>query len=114
MASEREVWYALVDAYVDRCFRVQTAPRASELAYQLRLSPVRLTREFRRKAGDSISGYMKRRQVERAKYLLRATDATAASIAYAAGFGTIRTFYRAFRRATGYAPDAYRRRARDG
>jgi transcriptional regulator GlxA family with amidase domain len=47
--------------------------------------------------------------VRRAQRLLRTTGLATNQIAYACGFGTRRTFFRAYRRMTGDSPITYRR-----
>ena len=96
------------EAYAGDCMTAATATRASELALRLNLSAVQLARVFQAAVGANISAFLKARQIERAKGLLRDTNLTAATIALHAGFGTPRTFYRLFRRATGMTPAAFR------
>ncbi|HEV7427302.1 MAG TPA: helix-turn-helix transcriptional regulator [Thermoanaerobaculia bacterium] len=101
-------WIDAADAYAGDCMAAATATRASELALRLNLSAVQLARVFQAAVGANISAFLKARQIERAKGLLRDTDLPAATIALSAGFGTARTFYRLFRRATGMTPAAFR------
>jgi AraC-like DNA-binding protein len=54
------------------------------------------------------SVYIKRQQIERAKYLLRTTSANMATIAVASGYRYRETFLRAFRRAAGMTPKQFR------
>lgn len=107
MHKEPEEWRRTVDAYVDECLRLRTSPRVTELAAQMRMSPVRLTRRVRRFLGVSPSQYIKERQIAYAKRLLEG-DVTLEEIALAAGFGTARTFFRAFSLRTGVTPATYR------
>jgi AraC-like DNA-binding protein len=102
----------LIDAaetYLKDCIGAASSPRASELADRLRLSPVQLAREFRGSVGRTVSSFLKSRQIEVAKLLLETTDLGTQAIAVRAGFGTARTFYRAFRRSTGMTPTDFRR-----
>jgi transcriptional regulator GlxA family with amidase domain len=48
-------------------------------------------------------------QIAWARELLRTTDSSTARIAIQTGFGTVRSFYRAFRRCTGESPTEYRK-----
>jgi AraC-like DNA-binding protein len=107
-ATARE-WIDAADVYAGECMAAATAARASELALRLNLSAVQLARIFQAAVGANISAFLKARQIERAKGLLRDTNLSAATIALYAGFGTPRTFYRLFRRATGMSPAAFRR-----
>ena len=98
-----------VEEYLDRCFSTEEPPRVSELATVLGISRETLSRDFAASYGMSLSAYLKRRQIANAKRLLAASDLSTTRIAYLCGFGTRRTFYRAFRRDTGLSPDQYRR-----
>ena len=98
-----------VDAYLRRCFSQEETPRVSELAAHLGVTRERLSREFISMYGVPLSAYLKRRQVRHAQRLLSASHLSTTKIGYLCGFGTRRTFYRAFRRDTGLTPDEYRR-----
>jgi len=96
------------DDYLAACFEHQTPPRASELAANLDVSTHHLSRTFRRLVGTPLSIYLKKAQIAHAKHLLRTTERSINDIAYDAGFGTRITFFRAFRRSTGFTPNQYR------
>jgi len=98
-----------VEEYLDRCFSTEEPPRVSELATVLGISRETLSRDFAASHGSSLSAYLKQRQVAHAQTLLAGTDFSTTRIAYLCGFGTRRTFYRAFKRATDSSPDQYRR-----
>jgi AraC-like DNA-binding protein len=98
-----------VDAYLRRCFSGEEAPRVSELATILGVPRERLSREFAAAYGVPLSTYLKRRQIREAQRLLASSALSTTRIGYLCGFGTRRTFYRAFRRGTGLSPDQYRR-----
>lgn len=98
-----------VDQYLRRCFATEETPRVSELASLLATTSVRLSRDFSAACGLSLSSYLKRQQIRHAQRLLTESVLTTTRIGYASGFGTRRTFYRAFRRGTGLSPDQYRR-----
>src|ERR1041385_6942088 len=95
--------------YVMQCMRREDTPRASELAAQFGIAASHLSRTFRARYGVALSDYMKALQVRRAQRLLRTTQMDTTRIAYACGFGTRRTFFRAYRRMTGDSPVTYRR-----
>jgi transcriptional regulator GlxA family with amidase domain len=95
--------------YVMQCMRREDTPRASELAAQFGVTASHLSRTFRARYGVALSDYMKALQVRRAQRLLRTTQMDTTRIAYACGFGTRRTFFRAYRRMTGDSPVTYRR-----
>ncbi|MGN6186906.1 MAG: helix-turn-helix transcriptional regulator [Thermoanaerobaculia bacterium] len=98
-----------VDAYLRRCFSQEESPRVAELAVLLRLPRERLSRDFASAYGVPLSSYLKRRQIRQAQRLLASSELSTTRIGYLCGFGTRRTFYRAFRRGTGLSPDQYRR-----
>ena len=96
-------------SYLRRCFDQQSPPRASELAYELGISRTRLNQRFLTEYEMTVSDFLKREQLVYAQHLLRATTLSATQIAYRAGFGTRRSFHRAFLRANRVTPDTYRR-----
>lgn len=95
-------------SYMAYCIRAGTVPRVDELAGMLHMSRDTLTRRFRVATGRSPGAALRALQLRRAMYLLTYTAQTTAEIALAAGYGSTRAFYRAFRRATGASPSAYR------
>jgi LacI family transcriptional regulator len=75
------------------------------------VSPRTLERRFARVLGRSISSAITQCRLERAKRLLLETDLPSYRVAVGAGFGTIKTFYRVFRRAAGVSPARFRQSA---
>jgi LacI family transcriptional regulator len=69
-----------------------------------------LERRFSRALGRSISSEITERRLERAKRLLLETDLPSYRVATAAGFGTIKTFNRVFRRVAGVSPQRFRQK----
>jgi AraC-like DNA-binding protein len=98
-----------VDEYLRRCFSSEATPRVSELATLLGVPREKLSRAFAALHGISLSAYLKHQQLAYAERLLVSSRLSTTRIGYLAGFGTRRTFYRAFRRDTGMSPDQYRR-----
>ncbi|MGH9316422.1 MAG: helix-turn-helix domain-containing protein [Thermoanaerobaculia bacterium] len=92
----------------------ESPPRVSELARLLGLRLNSFVETFHSAAGTTPSGYLKRRQVDAARLLLFRATMTVDRVGYAAGFGTRRTFFRAFRKHTGLSPALYRKRVRNG
>jgi transcriptional regulator GlxA family with amidase domain len=103
---------ATIEEYLRDCFERESPPRVDELAQDVGLAPAALSRRFRRRYGIGLAEHLKRLQVDFAESLLRDSGLTATQIAYRAGFGTRRTFFRAYRRLKGDTPDAYRSRLR--
>jgi AraC-like DNA-binding protein len=101
-------WVTAAESYLLECRATSTSVRASEFALRMNRSPAQLAREFHTSVGATVKDYLSVRQIEHAKELLRHTVRSTAQIAVAAGFGTSRSFYRAFRRLTGFSPTAFR------
>ena len=99
-----------VEQYLDRCFATEEPPRVSELAAVLGISREKLSRAFAADYRVPLSAYLKQRQLVHAKRLLAESDLSTTRIAYLCGFGTRRTFYRAFRRGAAMSPDQFRRK----
>jgi AraC-like DNA-binding protein len=114
MIHSRERLEFRLREYLDTCYHVETPPRVSELADSLGISPAQLSKLFHRMFGAHLSDYLKTKQVEYAESLLRETSLTVTKVAYMAGFGTRRTFFRTYRRVKGETPDQYRARSRNG
>jgi len=108
LRKRRGFWVAEAERYVTECQDIRTSVRASELAQRLNLSPTQLAREFREAVGTNVGDFLKERQLDLAKTLLVTTEISAARIGIEAGFGTPRSFFRAFRRVYGMTPNEYR------
>lgn len=74
------------------------------------VSRARLYRLFRRHLNEGPRRARARVRLERACRLLASPRGTVAEAAFAAGFGSLATFYRWFRRTTGTTPSAWRTR----
>lgn len=109
MDESRLFWLTEADFYISECRTRATSLRASEFALRLRRTPVQLARAFHAAVGCSVKEYFNERRIELARELLRSTSRCTSEIAAAAGFGTCRSFYRAFRRCTGMSPTQYRK-----
>jgi LacI family transcriptional regulator len=70
-----------------------------------------LERRFACALGRSISSVITQCRLERAKRLLLETDLPSSRVAVGAGFGTIKTFNRVFRRSAGVSPQRFRQSA---
>ncbi|HYC88931.1 MAG TPA: helix-turn-helix transcriptional regulator [Thermoanaerobaculia bacterium] len=109
MASPKTDWLTAAESYLAECRGRASSVRASEFALRMQRTPVQLAKEFRATVGRGVKEHLESLQIERAKELLRTTRSSTAEIALDAGFGTTRSFYRAFRRRTGVSPTEYRK-----
>ncbi len=80
------------------------------LARIAHVSEAHFIRTFRAAFGETPHRYLQRRRVERAMFLLRATDRPVTEICLDVGFASLGTFSRTFREIVGEPPTAYRRR----
>ncbi len=81
-----------------------------ELARWAHLSRAQFVRRFRAVAGLSPLHFMMHARLERARQLIQDTDMTVEQIAYALGYSDVFFFSRQYKRYTGHAPSAFRRR----
>ena|SRR5947209_13100589 len=107
--SHRQVLEAAVKAYLDECYAKRTVARVSELAERLHLSSSYLSRRSHVVLGTTVSAFLRQKQLEHAKHLLRSTDLTISGVATVSAFGTPSSFYRCFAIASGMTPAEYRR-----
>ncbi len=96
--------FAFIDEHSDERL---SGPRLAEVAG---LSPAYLSRLFHRVTGTTLTGYITRYRVDRAKQLLLEDRLTTTQIAFEVGFESESYFYRSFRSVTGFTPQAFRRR----
>ncbi len=82
---------------------------AITLASRVGISPRHLTRLFREQLGQSPAQYQRMQRLERARMLLRHSDASIREVALAAGFRSAAHFSRAYRAAFASAPSFERR-----
>ena len=74
------------------------------------VSEAHFIRTFRATFGETPHRYLQRRRVERAMYLLRASDRSVTDVCLDVGFTSLGTFSRSFHEIVGEAPATYRRR----
>jgi AraC family transcriptional regulator len=79
------------------------------IAVDAGVSPVRLSRAFRRTYGESLGAYQRRVRIRHACERLRSPEATLAEIALDAGFTDQSHFSRVFTRLVGVTPGVFRR-----
>ncbi len=80
------------------------------LARVASVSPAHFIRTFRATFGETPHRYLQRRRVERAMFLLRATDRSVMDICLDVGFNSPGTFTRSFHDIVGETPAKYRER----
>jgi AraC family transcriptional regulator len=86
----------------------QHALRVADVAAVTGYSPSHLSRLFSTYLGRSLSGYVRDRRLNAAKHLLEHTHRPVSEIARVVGYSDHSHFTRAFIRATGRSPRAYR------
>ena len=82
------------------------------LARRAGMSDRNFARAFRRETGMTPAAYVEAARVESARIALESGDLPVESVALRAGFGTVETLRRAFRRRVGVSPVDYRSRFR--
>lgn len=87
-------------------------PDVAELADLCGISRRHLHRQFVALTGTTVSSYIEACRMEDAKQMLIRHDMPVKQIAQQAGYGHMNSFARAFRRATGLSPRAFRQRLR--
>jgi AraC family transcriptional regulator len=83
-------------------------PAPAELAALCGISARHLDRQFLALTGSTVANYIDRFWLDRAKAMLGGSGESIKAIAFACGFAHANSFARAFRRATGASPSAYR------
>ena len=107
--SDGESSESRVRRLADRLARVPSLGLSvDEMAAEARTSPRNFRREFKRITGESPLARVSRLRIDEAKGLLGETDKTVTQIALLVGFEDPAYFARAFRRAEGLSPKAYR------
>jgi len=84
----------------------------TRLAVIAGVSEAHFIRTFRATFGEPPHRYLQRRRVERAMFLLRATDTSVTDICFEVGFGSLGTFSRTFTDIVGESPTTFRQRGR--
>jgi AraC family transcriptional regulator len=83
----------------------------TELAQKVDIDPSHLARTFREFYGCTMSDYVRKLRVEKARKELLAQDKPLSTIAFEAGFADQAHFSRVFKQLTGLTPGAFRRTA---
>jgi AraC-like DNA-binding protein len=79
-----------------------------DMAAAAGLSRAHFSREFRRAFGESPRQYLLTRRLERAAWLLRATDRSVADVCFSVGLSSVGSFTSSFTRTFGVSPTVYR------
>jgi AraC-like DNA-binding protein len=85
----------------------------SSIASTLAVSPNYLSRLFRAETGITLTAYVQRARLDRAKQLLGESGRTISEIAYQVGYQNYRDFYRNFVKYEKVSPRQMRRRLND-
>jgi AraC family transcriptional regulator len=96
-----------VQAYVETHLHQQIS--LADLAATAALSSFHFLRSFKGSLGSTPARYVLDRRIERARYLLRVRKCTVSEVGISVGFEDVSHFSRAFRRAMGVTPSAFRR-----
>ena len=86
------------------------AVSVDDMAAAAGLSKAHFSREFRRAYGESPHQYLLTRRMERAAWLLRATDRSVADVCFSVGLSSVGSFTTSFSRTFGVSPTVYRAR----
>jgi len=92
--------------YVNGHFYEDTS--LESVARAVGVHPVTLSKIFSRHTGVGFQRYLQYRRCEHAARLIKTTDASFSQIAYESGFGSIRSFNRAFQAVYGQTPTEYK------
>ncbi|TDI40113.1 MAG: AraC family transcriptional regulator [Acidobacteria bacterium] len=107
MDSRRPRW---LEQVVERLHDELAKPlTVAALARDLDVSPIRLSRTFRKHYRQSVGEYLHRLRVEQAAKKLVGPDAGLADVALACGFSDQSHFNRVFRRLTGWTPGQFQK-----
>jgi AraC family transcriptional regulator len=82
--------------------------RLTDLAKTAGLSPFRFSHNFKRATGLAPHQYVTRERIEHAKRMLRETDLSVTTVAFAIGCGSSSRFASLFRQVAGCSPSEYR------
>ena len=104
-AASDDPWQKLKD-YIDA--HPEKDLSLSSLAGRSFYNSSYFSRVFKKKFGISLTGYVRACRIDRAKRLLRETDASVEDILTRVGFSDRTAFYRAFSSAVGMTPAEYR------
>jgi AraC-like DNA-binding protein len=107
--SDRQRFQRVAELYLEQCRREQTPVRGTGFARMLEVTPEYASSLAPRLLGVQLMDWLRARQVEYAAKLLRRNPLSVEDIAIRAGFGSVRTFQRAFLKVKGVTPTEFRK-----
>jgi AraC-like DNA-binding protein len=105
---QARLWKLAANCYFRDCLARRSSPRTKEFANSLRLSRDQVARAFSASTGIAVGSYLRARQLSVSARLLRCSPMSVSRVSRRAGFENLRTFLRAFKRATGVTPSEFR------
>ncbi len=96
---------AIINDYVEKSYREATLGRAAEL---VRMSPFYVSKLYKSKTGQNFSWYLLSVKMRKAAEFLRDVDCRTAEISELVGYGTPKSFTRAFKQYYGVNPREFR------
>ncbi|NGP45548.1 AraC family transcriptional regulator [Bacillaceae bacterium SIJ1] len=101
------LWLKAVFAYMDD--HLHEPIRLEELAQQACISPVYFSKKFKQTVGITVSEFLVKKRVLKAKELLRDSNESIQTIAEMSGHHSMPYFYRTFKKQVGETPAKYRK-----
>lgn len=96
---------AYIDSHIEQPFQLNS------LAQACGYSTSRIQHLFPQYTGMTVTAYVRREKIERAKFLLKCTDLSCSAVGQRLSFCSQSYFIQIFKQETGIAPAAYRRAA---
>lgn len=106
--GHRQRWDRAVEHYLLECYREHRPARAKEFARSLELTPEYASWLGGKILGESLSDFLREKQLAYAARLLRTTPLSVHEIALRCGFGSRSTLHRRFLELHGMTPGAFR------
>jgi two-component system response regulator YesN len=106
--AHRQRFVRAAEHYVQECFRRQVVIQTRGFARTIEVTPQYASWLGSQLLGMTLLEWFQARQIEYAVKLLRRNVLEIHEIASLTGFGSIRSFQRAFRKLTGLTPSAFR------
>lgn len=107
---ETEDYAAFVKRYIEEHYRREI--RLGDLALVAHVSPSYLSTRFKKETGVSFTEYLLTYRIDRAKELLRSSNASCKEIALSVGYEDYVQFSKMFKKYEGVSPGTYREKGR--